>query len=59
MPEIVIHEYQRIAQYFREDLGNDIQLDMMLIPGGTFIMGSPKEEEDSMDSERPQHEVTA
>jgi formylglycine-generating enzyme required for sulfatase activity len=58
MPKIVIHEYQRTAQYFREDLGNDIQLDMMLIPGGTFIMGSPKEEEDSRDSERPQHEVT-
>jgi len=58
MPKIVIHEYQRTAQYFREDLGNDIQLDMMLIPGGTFIMGSPKEKEDSTDSERPQHEVT-
>jgi formylglycine-generating enzyme required for sulfatase activity len=58
MPKIVIHEYQRTAQYFREDLGNDIQLDMMLIPGGTFIMGSPKEEEDSRDSEPPQHEVT-
>jgi formylglycine-generating enzyme required for sulfatase activity len=58
MPKIVIHEYQRTAQYFREDLGNDIQLDMMLIPGGTFIMGSPKKEEDSTDSERPQHEVT-
>ncbi|MEI3650502.1 MAG: formylglycine-generating enzyme family protein [Dolichospermum lemmermannii FEM_B0920] len=58
MPKIVIHEYQRTAQYFREDLGNDIQLDMMLIPGGTFIMGSPEEEEDSNDSERPQHEVT-
>ena len=54
----MIHEYQRTAQYFREDLGNDIQLDMMSIPGGTFIMGSPKEEEDSRDSERPQHEVT-
>jgi formylglycine-generating enzyme required for sulfatase activity len=58
MPKIVIHEYQRTAQYFREDLGNDIQLDMMLIPGGTFIMGSPKKEEDSTDSERPQHKVT-
>ena len=54
----MIHEYQRTAQYFREDLGNDIQLDMMLIPGGTFIMGSPKKEEDSTDSERPQHKVT-
>jgi formylglycine-generating enzyme required for sulfatase activity len=58
MPKIVIHEYQRTAQYFREDLGNDIQLDMMLIPGGTFIMGSPEEEKDSYNRERPQHEVT-
>jgi formylglycine-generating enzyme required for sulfatase activity len=41
-----------------EDLANDTQLEMMLIPGGTFIMGSPKEEENSIDSERPQHEVT-
>ncbi|MEY3222116.1 MAG: hypothetical protein RLZZ203_972 [Cyanobacteriota bacterium] len=29
MPKIVIHEYQRTAQYFREDLGNDIQLDLL------------------------------
>ncbi len=58
MPKLVIHEYQRTAQYFREDLGNDIQLDMMLIPGGTFVMGSPEEEKDSYDEERPQHEVT-
>ncbi|MEA5578655.1 formylglycine-generating enzyme family protein [Anabaena sp. UHCC 0451] len=58
MPKIVIHEYERTAQYFREDLGNDIQLDMMLIPGGTFTMGSPKEEKDSRDNERPQHQVT-
>ncbi|WP_306297407.1 hypothetical protein [Cylindrospermopsis raciborskii] len=28
MPKLVIHEYQRTAQYFREDLGNDIQLDI-------------------------------
>jgi formylglycine-generating enzyme required for sulfatase activity len=58
MPKIVIHEYQRTAQYFREDLSNDIQLDMMLIPDGTFIMGSPEEEKDSYNEERPQHEVT-
>ena len=49
---------EEIKDLALEDLGNDIQLDMMLIPGGTFIMGSPKEEENSMDSERPQHEVT-
>ena len=58
MPKIVIHEYQRTAKYFREDLGHDIQLDMISIPGGTCKMGSLKQEKDSLDSERPQHEVT-
>ncbi|MFM5938866.1 MAG: formylglycine-generating enzyme family protein, partial [Dolichospermum sp.] len=28
------------------------------IPGGTFMMGSPENEEGSINSERPQHEVT-
>ena len=54
----MIHEYQRTAKYFREDLGHDIQLDMISIPGGTCKMGSLKQEKDSLDSERPQHEVT-
>ena len=58
MPKIVIHEYERTAEYLREDLGNGIQLDMMFIPGGTFMMGSPKDELKSRDTERPQHEVT-
>ena len=58
MPKILIHEYQRTAKYFPENLGDDIQLDMISIPGGTFMMGSPKEEKDSLDRERPQHEVT-
>ncbi|MEI6445528.1 MAG: formylglycine-generating enzyme family protein [Nostocales cyanobacterium ELA583] len=58
MPKIIIHEYERTAQYFIEDLGNGIQLEMVMIPGGTFMMGSPKEEEDSNDDERPQHQVT-
>jgi formylglycine-generating enzyme required for sulfatase activity len=31
---------------------------MVAIPGGTFIMGSPENEEESRDNERPQHEVT-
>jgi formylglycine-generating enzyme required for sulfatase activity len=58
MPKIVIHEYQRTAQYFREDLGHDIQLDMISIPGGTFIMGSPPEELEHKKNESPQHSVT-
>ena len=41
-----------------EDLGNGIQLEMVMIPGGSFMMGSPETEEDSNDYERPQHQVT-
>ena len=58
MPKIIIHEYERTAQYFIEDLGNGIQLEMVMIPNGTFIMGSPETEEGSRDNERPQHQVT-
>ncbi|MDJ1178689.1 bifunctional serine/threonine-protein kinase/formylglycine-generating enzyme family protein [Roseofilum sp. BLCC_M91] len=46
------------AQYFREDLGEGIFLDMVAIPGGTFLMGSPPEEKGRRDSESPQHSVT-
>ena len=42
------------AQYFVEDLGNGIQLEMAAIPSGTFLMGST----DGKDEERPQHQVT-
>ena len=43
---------------FVEDLGNGIELEMVLIEGGTFTMGAPESEEGSRDSERPQHQVT-
>jgi formylglycine-generating enzyme required for sulfatase activity/predicted ATPase len=44
------------TQYFTESLPNDVLLDMVAIPGGTFMMGSPEPEE--YNSEKPQHEVT-
>jgi len=37
--------------------GTDEKFDMMPIPGGKFLMGSPKDEEDRKDDEGPQHEV--
>ncbi|MFM7442208.1 MAG: formylglycine-generating enzyme family protein, partial [Snowella sp.] len=37
---------------------NGVSLDMILIPSGTFTMGAPSTEEDSLDSERPQHQVS-
>ena len=44
------------AEYYSEDLGDGVTLDMVDIPGGQFMMGSPEGEGD--DSEKPQHKVT-
>jgi len=45
-------------QSFTEDLGNGVTLDMVYIPGGTFLMGSPESEPEHPNDERPQHSVT-
>ena len=39
------------------DLGKDQKLELVLIPAGTFMMGSPATESERDDSEGPQHEV--
>ncbi len=39
----------------KEGLGNGVTLDMVSIPGGSFMMGSPQRE--GTDAEKPQHEV--
>ncbi|WP_071188929.1 bifunctional serine/threonine-protein kinase/formylglycine-generating enzyme family protein [Trichormus sp. NMC-1] len=43
---------------FTEDLGNGVLLEMIAIPGGTFLMGSSKNEPKRYDSESPQHRIT-
>ncbi len=62
-----IKKESKQSQYFSEDLGNDITLEMVAIPGGTFLMGTEDEEIerlvkkfnwDGFRSERPQHRVT-
>jgi formylglycine-generating enzyme required for sulfatase activity len=45
------------AQFFREQIA-EVSLDMMLILGGKFMMGSPEEEIDRFSNEGPQHPVT-
>ncbi len=46
------------AEFRTEDLGGGVTLDLMVIPGGTFTMGSPENEEGRRDNEGPQREVT-
>jgi formylglycine-generating enzyme required for sulfatase activity len=53
----IINKKPGSAKYYVEKLGNDVELEMVAISGGTFTMGSPSSEKDSRDSERPQHKV--
>jgi formylglycine-generating enzyme required for sulfatase activity len=46
------------AQFYPEPLNDDITLEMVLIKGGTFTMGSPDDEPERNDNEGPQHDVT-
>lgn len=46
------------AKFFTEDLGNGVNLEMVSIPGGKFLMGSPSTEAERSDNESPQHSVT-
>ncbi|NEO27622.1 MAG: formylglycine-generating enzyme family protein, partial [Kamptonema sp. SIO4C4] len=53
-----IERKQGKAEFFAEALGNGVQLEMVAIPAGQFMMGAPESEEGSQDDERPQHQVT-
>ena len=54
-------QYNRVpgeSRYFVEELGEGVELDMTLIPSGTFVMGSPEDELERLDREGPQRPVT-
>jgi formylglycine-generating enzyme required for sulfatase activity len=47
------------TQQLTEELGNGVTLEMVVIPGGTFLMGSPKSKAKSASAnDEPQHSVT-
>ncbi len=46
------------AQFYPEPLSSEITLEMVLIKGGTFTMGSPDNEPERSNDEGPQHDVT-
>ena len=54
----IIDRKQASAPYQTIDLGQGVTLDMVLIPGETFMMGSPNCETERSDDEGPQHQVT-
>jgi eukaryotic-like serine/threonine-protein kinase len=54
----IVEKQTRSAPYFEESLGDGVILNMVAIPGGTFLMGSPEIEEGHEDIESPQHSVT-
>jgi eukaryotic-like serine/threonine-protein kinase len=54
----IINPTQKQAFYYQEYLDDEIVLDMVYIPAGSFLMGAPDDEEGSEYVERPQHLVT-
>ncbi len=55
--KVTLNRSRNQAQYFIEDLGNGVTLEMVSIPGGSFIMGALLEEKGSNNRQRPQHKV--
>ncbi|MDE5102288.1 MAG: SUMF1/EgtB/PvdO family nonheme iron enzyme, partial [Trichodesmium sp. St19_bin2] len=54
----IIKQDTKLTQYFRETIAQQLELEMVIIPGGNFTMGSPESEEGSYHDERSQNDVT-
>jgi eukaryotic-like serine/threonine-protein kinase len=56
--KVIVKKSPGRANRFFQNLGGSIGLQMVSIPGGTFLMGAPNLEEGSSDYQRPQHRVS-
>lgn len=54
----IANRHQGQAEFFTDNLGNGITIDMISIPRGSFVMGSPNTEAERENNEGPQHNVT-
>jgi formylglycine-generating enzyme required for sulfatase activity len=54
----IINQKELKSPYFSEKIGDSVTLDMVLIPGGVFAIGSPETEKHRHKNEGPQHLVT-
>jgi formylglycine-generating enzyme required for sulfatase activity len=57
VPSLKITKHPGQAEYFTEDLGDGVTIEMVRIPAGEFMMGSPNGEEGAFDDEKRQHKV--
>ena len=53
----VVKKSRAQARRFVEPLADDLRLEMVAIPGGTFLMGSLRSEPEQLSKEEPQHKV--
>jgi formylglycine-generating enzyme required for sulfatase activity len=55
--EWIIQQQQHSAYKFLDSLSDDVHLEMVAIPSGSFLMGSSLRESERCDYEIPQHDV--
>jgi hypothetical protein len=56
--QLVVKKSRAQARRFVEPLADDLALEMIAVPGGQFLMGSPNSEPERSPNEGPQHQVT-
>lgn len=57
VPEAIADSATEMRPYTEPLVNTEATLEMVPVPGGTFLMGSPPSETDRNDDEGPQHEV--
>jgi len=56
-PKLSFQRRQQTVQFFVERLSDAVAIEMMQIPAGSFLMGSPEDKLERLEREGPQHEV--